>query len=174
MVSFNIPFSSNHARYGPQKCNSWWRHQMETFSALLPICAGNSPVPGEFPTQRPVTRSFDVSFDLHLNKRLSKQSQGSWFETLSCPLRRHCNVKWQYYLKTVLHSHVGTSDISLSTLRSLRIFVITDISPSARPSVNRSIFICQPINIVRVLAIIHFSDQFQTCLGHSFRQAATD
>ena len=40
----------------------WWRHQMETFSALLAICAGNSPVPGEFPTQRPVTRSFDVFF----------------------------------------------------------------------------------------------------------------
>ena len=37
---------------------------METFSALLAICAGNSPVPGEFPTQRPVTRSFDVFFDL--------------------------------------------------------------------------------------------------------------
>ena len=33
---------------------SWWRHQMETASALLAICAGNSPVPGEFPTQRPV------------------------------------------------------------------------------------------------------------------------
>ena len=27
----------------------WWRNQMETFSALLAICAGNSPVPGEFP-----------------------------------------------------------------------------------------------------------------------------
>ena len=53
---------------------SWWRHQMETFSALLAICAGNSPVPGEFPTQRPVTRSFDVFFHLRLNKRLSKHS----------------------------------------------------------------------------------------------------
>ena len=31
---------------------TWWRHQMETFSALLAICAGNSPVPGEFPAQR--------------------------------------------------------------------------------------------------------------------------
>ena len=41
---------------------SWWRHQMETFSALLAICAGNSPVTGEFPAQRPVTRSFDASF----------------------------------------------------------------------------------------------------------------
>ena len=45
---------------------------METFSALLAICAGNSPVSGEFPTQRPVTRSFDVFFDLCRNKRLSK------------------------------------------------------------------------------------------------------
>ena len=48
--------------------------------------------PGEFPAQRPVTRSFDVFFDLSLNKRLSKQSQGWWFETQSRPLRRHCNV----------------------------------------------------------------------------------
>ena len=53
---------------------SWWRHQMETFSALLAICAGNSPVPGEVPAQRPVTRCFDIFFDLRLNKRLSKQS----------------------------------------------------------------------------------------------------
>ena len=72
---------------------SWWRHQLETFSALLAICAGNSPVPGEFPTQRPVTRSFDAYFDLRPNKWLSKQSWGWWFETLSCSLWRHRNVK---------------------------------------------------------------------------------
>ena len=65
---------------------------METFSALLAICAGNSPVPGEFPAQRPVTRSFDVFFDLRLNKWLSKQSWGWWFETLSLPLWCHRNV----------------------------------------------------------------------------------
>ena len=70
---------------------SWWRHQMETFSALLAICAGNSPVPGEFTAQRPVTRSFDVFFDLRLNKPLSKQWWGWWLETLSRPLWRHCN-----------------------------------------------------------------------------------
>ena len=69
----------------------WWRHQMETFSALLAICAGNSPVSGEFPAQRPVTRSFDVYFDLGLNKRLSKQSWDWWFETLLFPLWRHSN-----------------------------------------------------------------------------------
>ena len=53
---------------------SWWHHQTETFSSLLALCAGNSPVPDEFPSQRPVTQSFDIIFDLRLNKRLSKQS----------------------------------------------------------------------------------------------------
>ena len=58
------------------------------------ICAAYSPVPGEFPAQRPVTRNFDVFFDLRLNKWLSKQSWGWWFETLSRPLWRHCNDSW--------------------------------------------------------------------------------
>ena len=71
---------------------SWWRYQMETFSALLALCVGNSPVTGEFPSQRPVTRSFDVFFDLCQNKRLSKQSWGWWFEPPSRSLWRHCNV----------------------------------------------------------------------------------
>ena len=51
---------------------AWWRHQMEPFSALMDLCAGNSPVTGEFPAQRAVTRNFDVFFDLRLNKRLSE------------------------------------------------------------------------------------------------------
>ena len=71
---------------------TWWRHQIETFSALLAICAGNSPFTGEFPTQRPVTRGVDVFFDLRLNERLSKQSRGWCFETPSRPLWRHSNV----------------------------------------------------------------------------------
>ena len=65
---------------------------METFSALLAICAGNSPVTGEFPAQRPVTRSFHAFFDMSRNKPLSKQSWGWWFETLSRPLWRYCDV----------------------------------------------------------------------------------
>ena len=73
---------------------SWWRHQMETFSALLALCAGNSSVTGEFPAQRPVTRSLDVFFDLHLNKQLSKQSWGWCFQMPLRSLWRHCNVMW--------------------------------------------------------------------------------
>ena len=45
---------------------TWWRHQMEAFSALLAFCEGNPPVTGELSTQRPATRSFDVLFDLRL------------------------------------------------------------------------------------------------------------
>ena len=97
---------------------SWWRHQMETFSALLALCAGNSPVSGEFPTQRPVTRSFDVFFDLCLNKRLSKQSWCWWFETLSSPLWRHCNVTPSYTpsiqdITTFIRRTLGMSDLTI-------------------------------------------------------------
>ena len=81
-----------HGRCGCKHRSAWWPHEMETFSALLAICAENSPFPGEFPAQRPVTRSFDAFFDLRLNKRLSKQSWGWWFETPSRPLWRHRNV----------------------------------------------------------------------------------
>ena len=72
----------------------WWRHQMETFSASpcsLDLCAGNSQVTGEFPSLRPVTRSFDIFFDLRLNKWWSEQSWGWWFKTPSHSLWRHCN-----------------------------------------------------------------------------------
>ena len=58
------------------------------------FCAGNSPVTGEFTAQRPVTRSFDVFFDLRLNKQLSEQSWGWWFETPSGSLWRHSNVQF--------------------------------------------------------------------------------
>ena len=70
---------------------TWWRHQMEIFSALLALYAGNSLVPGEFPAQRRVTPSFEVFCNQRLNKRLRKQSWGWWFETLSHPLWRQCN-----------------------------------------------------------------------------------
>ena len=88
---------SNLKKYWP-KC---WRHLGKIFNMTSsngnisrvtgPLCAGNSPVTGEFPAQRPVTRSSDVFFDLRLNKRLSKQSLGWWFPTPSRSIWRHCN-----------------------------------------------------------------------------------
>ena len=71
----------------------WWRYQIETFSALLVLCSGISPVTGEFPSQRLVTRSSGVFFDLRLNKNLCKQSRRRWFESPPRSLSRHCNTK---------------------------------------------------------------------------------
>ena len=90
--------------YSPSNSCPWRRHQRETFSALLALCAGNSPVTGDFPAQRPVTRSFDVFVDLRLNKRLSKQWSGWWFETPSSPLWRHCNA-WDKHDQWYTHFH---------------------------------------------------------------------
>ena len=61
---------------------TWWRHQMKTFSALLILCEGNPPFTGGCPSQRPVKRSFDIFFDMRLNKRLIKQLDAG-------DLRRH-------------------------------------------------------------------------------------
>ena len=73
-----------------------WKSMMTSSNGSIlrvtgPLC-GEFTGPGEFPAQRPVTRSFDVFFDLRLNKRLSKQPWGWWFETSSGSLWCHCNA----------------------------------------------------------------------------------
>ena len=114
-VNFQYLFSLGWCHMRDESITSWWRHQMETFSALLAICAGNSPVPGEFPTQRPVMPSFDVYFNLHPNKRLSKQLWGWWFEMPLRPLWRRrnmfcCNQTAGTNIITVMsHDHPGIS-----------------------------------------------------------------
>ena len=75
---------------------------MEIISALLALCAGNSLITGEFPSQRPVTRSFDVFFDLRLNKQLRKQLSGWWIETPLRSFLRHCNGVM--FLSSLIHS----------------------------------------------------------------------
>ena len=72
---------------------TWWRHKMEIFSALLALCAENSPVICEFPSQRPVTRNLYGFFHLQLNKRLNKTVNCRWFEALC-----HDDViKWKHF-----------------------------------------------------------------------------
>ena len=70
------------------------------FRVTGPLC-GEFTGPGEFPAQRPVTRSFDVFFDLRPNKRLSKQPRGWWFDTSSWSLWRQCNGPWKTWEKLV-------------------------------------------------------------------------
>ena len=74
---------------------TWWRHQMETFFALLAFCAGNSLVTVEFPAQRHVTRSFDVFLDLRLNGWVNTRNAGD--------LRRH---RAHYDVSVMTHSEV--------------------------------------------------------------------
>ena len=100
--------------------NSWWRHQMETFSMLLAFCAGNSPVTGELPTQRPVMRSFDAFFHLRLNKWLSKKSWGWWFKMALCSLWRHCNVKgFSAIWSSIIHCNRNNIRMKCSSLAAL-------------------------------------------------------
>ena len=77
---------------------------------------GEFTVPCEFPTQRPVTRSFDVFFDLRLNKRLSKQSWGWWFKTLSRPLWRHLMHRPPVFLGIIQWPTGSLSSFSLKFL----------------------------------------------------------
>ena len=111
----------------------WWRHQMEIFSALLSICAGNSVVTAELPARRPVTRSFDVFYDLRLNKRLNKQWWGWWFETPSRPLWHHCNdlglglvceLNFAWDPKIIWHSVDALNILYSRSLYHIRIIII--------------------------------------------------
>ena len=77
------------------------------FRVTGPLC-GEFTGPGEFPAQRPVTRSFDVFFDLRLNKRLSKQPWGWWSETPSWSLWRQCNG-----LLPVWHQGINRTNVDL-------------------------------------------------------------
>ena len=71
------------------------------FRVTCPLC-GKFTGHQSIPLQRPVTRSFDVFFDLHLNKRLNKQSWGWCFETPLRSLWWHCNVSWVMIIEDVL------------------------------------------------------------------------
>ena len=95
-----------------------------SISALLALCAGNSPVTGEFPSKRPVTWSLDVLFDLRLNKRLSRQSWVWWFDTPSCYLWRHSNVNSSFDVVTSLPL-VGSCDqiVAMPTTQFWRLSV---------------------------------------------------
>ena len=109
------PQCQHYERYGKKAFRitgplSWWRHQMEAFSASLAFVRGihrspvNSPGKGQ--------RGFDAFFDLRMNKRLSKQSWGWWFETQSRPLWRHCNAKGIFWWILLKRPVIRSFDIS--------------------------------------------------------------
>ena len=117
---------------------------MEKFRRYWPFVRGiHWSTVGEFPAQRPVTRRFDVFFDLRLNKTLSKQRWGWWFETPSRPLWRHCSViklscgngnKWKSMTIWMIPLHVKSHQISFvhSFIRIQRIRLIFNTKHGGR------------------------------------------
>ena len=97
---------------------------MKTFSALLVLCEENSPATGEFPSQRPVTRSFDVFFDLRLNKQLSKQWRRRWFKTSARSLWRHGNDNSDTWVARCLKSS------------ATRLFVLERVQASIKANIK--------------------------------------
>ena len=97
-----------------------WRHQIKTFPRYW-LSEGNPLVTTGFPSQRPVTRDFDVFFDLRLNKRLRKQSRRRWFERHRAFLRHSNDLDVQYspYWRstdTLSHLHAHKRWLSSSTI----------------------------------------------------------
>ena len=96
------------------------------FRVTGPLC-GISPVTGEFPAKRPVTRSFDVFFDLRLNKLLGKRSWGWWFETPSCSLWRHLNILGTRCISNYRH-YFNVLSLQYDSLMGPVIFVFQGLS----------------------------------------------
>ena len=109
--------------------SSRWRHQMETFSALLVLCVGNSPVTDEFPSQKPVARNFSVFFDLRLKKkRSSKQLRRRWFEMSSRSLWRHCKCSvWKMTSRPCDTKPISSPVITYHQIKYIDMMIIYDI-----------------------------------------------
>ena len=122
-----------YAEYYELHTKPWWHHQMETISALLAPCWNS--VPSEFLSRTPVTQSFDVFFDLPLNKRLSKHSSASYFRLH----RAHYDV-------TVMRGH-----------RKPRVAIMPTLSPQVTPQL-------MAYSIQR-LAIPHYSDVIMSAMA---------
>ena len=111
-----------------------WRYQIEAFSALLAIYEGHPPVTSGFPSQRPVT----WSFDLRLSKRLSKQTKRWWYETPLRSLWPHCNGydvrQISFYDGKSLHRNVSTVTmlfvlgLSTNSMTHICLNILTNIS----------------------------------------------
>ena len=135
---------------------AWWRHQMEAFSVLLAHCEGNSPVTGEFPSQRPVTGRFDVCLDLRLNKQLSKQWRGWRFVTPSRPLWRQCNEEI-HRIKSFFNYHD----------RRVLIY-ISPCNPTFKMLANWMPIIAGDLNIVPRELWVHFNMQYSNPFNNWF------
>ena len=132
----------------PDNYPNWWLPASMTYIFMMTSSNRNifcvtGPLCGKFtgdrwiPSQRPVTRSFDVFFYLRLNKRLSKQSRGWWFKTSSRSLWRHCNVS------PSLSELIGDTETTRNYLRHYRCFHYCDVTMSVlTPQITSNSIVC--------------------------------
>ena len=85
---------------------TWWHHQMETDSALLALCARHSPVtPHKGPSQRAVTRRFDVCLIL-IPAWISNHTPSKMSDDITYPFTNFnsCTVEvWDWIVNCVPH-----------------------------------------------------------------------
>ena len=136
-----------------------WKH----FPRNWPFVRGIHCLPVNSP-QRPVTRSFDVSFICTLNKRLRKQSWGWWFEAPSRPLWRHCNFWPCNWLLTVKRLH------AISRTELLPIYYV---KKKSKWNLNKNTNNCFQDNVVPITLIFHFTLEF-VCLHAVLKQKITE
>ena len=139
---------------------TWWRQQMEIFPASLAIF-----VIWQIPAQRLVTRSLGVFFDLRLNKRLNKQSQGWWFETLSCPLWRHCNVTLMFGVSQ-LSGYPSSMCYCLAS--DFRSFVTDNCVGRVQCNKKWNPDLTWNISVFLVVTVINVVSYFRTCPNSFF------
>ena len=110
--------------------NPGWRYQMETFSALLAIC--------EFHAQRPVTQSFDVFFDLRLNRLLIPPLHrgcdlcASLVRPQNCPGRRWRQKGGRTVALVVQGWYTGRSGIAMDAMVAVKFWACSKQSHKGR------------------------------------------
>ena len=138
-----------------------------------PLC-GEFTGPGEFPTQRPVTWSFDVFFDLRVNKRLSKQPWGWWFETPSWSLWHHCNaslIKSGMWLEVLEFLFTWLQKVFGSFFTSCTILFSYSVLAMATSSVTLFLFVVYSVHfrsmsslLLNFLLLLYWSHAFLSIL----------
>ena len=122
---------------------------METFSASLAPCAGNSPVTGEIPSHRPETRSFDDLFDLRLNQQLSKQWRRRWFEMLPRSLWRQCNdMPFNGDISTISAKFVGAGWGIYASANCIHIGLDNGLSPKREQATIQTMLAYCPLDLL--------------------------
>ena len=151
---------------------SWPRDWHDVIFRVLALCEGNPPVAGVFPSQRPVTRSIGVFFDVRLNKRLSKQSGSRWFETSWCSIWRHYDDSNLIYRHSRTLARVATVTCWLYPNKFyLNLSYLNLLRSTAKTQLRVTFQIKLPLTVIHLffMSIKHWSPvEYHVHIGHRY------